>query len=40
MLAEFTSTFFLVMGFLLGWVSCSLWQFFIDCREDWRKDNE
>ena len=40
MIAEFVPTFFLIIGFMLGYVSCMLWQFFLECREDWRKDNE
>jgi hypothetical protein len=31
--------FFVLMGFLLGWISSAMWDFFLDCREDWRKDD-
>lgn len=40
MLAEFSSLFFLSFGFIVGWTSCTLWHFYLECREDWRKDNE
>jgi len=39
MIAEFTTTFCLMAGFILGYLACTLWHFFLECQKDWERDD-
>lgn len=39
MIAEFTTTFCLMAGFVLGYLACTLWHFFLECQKDWERND-
>jgi len=39
MTAQFAMTFSLMIGFILGYLVCTLWNFFLECQKDWEQDN-
>lgn len=40
MTPDFTPAFSVMASFILGYLTCALWHFYLECREHWRKDNE
>lgn len=39
MIVEFAMTFSLMIGFIIGYLVCTLWHFFLECRKDWERDD-